>query len=158
MKKIITLTITVLMLLTLGCKKNPNAVIELPSEPEYIGLYLENADVRRIGHALNTAPTRQTIQWENPTTQYQFSMMVFSTDAVVGTTTREFTILSIAPDQTAEVLNLIGTSSVKNTWHIVAEAPASIVGKAKRMQLTASPVPNVSTSSGQNFQGFMVQE
>lgn len=146
------------LLLFVGCKKNPNAIIELPSEPVYIGLYLENADVRRIGHALNTAPTRQTVQWENPTTQYQFSMMVFTTDASVGTTTREFTILSIAPDRTAEVLNLIGISSEKNTWHIVAEAPASVVGKAARMQLAASPVPDVSTSSGQNFQGFMVRE
>lgn len=155
---LIALAATALLLLTFGCKKNPKAIIEFPTGPEYIGTYLDNSDVRRIGHALNTAKTRQTVQWENPDTDYQFSMMVFTTDSAVGTTTREFTVLTIAPDRTAEVLNLIGTSSARNIWNIVAEAPAAVVGKASRMELASSPVPEVTISSGQEFNGFIVQE
>ncbi len=72
------------------------------------------------------------VKWENQATGYQFCMMVFSGDAAMGTRTRKFSVLSIQPSGDAEVLNLIGTSSTKNEWRIVAEAPASSVGKASR--------------------------
>lgn len=155
---LILIAAATLILLALGCRKNPNAIIQLPSEPEFVGQYLETQDVLRIGHALNTAPTRQTIQWANPNTDYQYSMMVFTTDSIKSTTSRKFTILAIAPDNDAEVLNLIGTSSEKNIWNIVAETPASPVGKASRMKLTDSPIPEASLASGTSFGGFIVQE
>lgn len=156
MKKIFPLVAVLLLLFAAGCKKNPNAIIELPEEPEYAGAYLETSDVRHIGHALDTAPSRQPVKWENPATGYQFSMMVFNTDSIKGTTTRTFTVLTIEPSGYAEVLNLIGKSSKKNEWRIVAEAPASYVGKAARMNLEESEVPNASLSSGEHFKGFMV--
>ncbi len=157
-QSIIALVALSILLLAFGCKKNPRAIIELPSDPEFVGEYLEMQDVRRIGHALNNAPVRQTIQWENPNTHYQFSMMVFTANKDKAGATRDFTVLTIAPDSTAEVLNLIGTSTKKNIWLIVAETPASVVGQAVRMELTGSPVPDVSISSGSDFHGFMVQD
>ena len=151
------------ILLVTGCRKNPRSIIEIPDEAEYVGEYLDTSDVRRIGQALNSAPTRATVQWENEVTGYQFSMMIFTTKSVpqmnhaMPQIRRDFTVLSIAPARDAEVLDLIGTSSAKNTWSIVAETSAAQVGKATRMNLTATPEPDVSLSSGDNFNGFMVE-
>jgi len=156
MKRFGYIIIIAVMLTALGCKKNPHSIIQLPEEPEYVGEYLQTPDVRRIGHALDTAPTRATIQWENADTGYQFSMMVFESDSAMGTTTRHFSVFSINQERDGEVLNLIGTSSEKNVWNIVADTPAAPVGKAARMTLAASPTPEASLSSGKNFHGFMV--
>lgn len=159
MKRMLTLAVmAALIIVATGCRKNPKAIIELPTGPEFAGEYLDTADVRRIGYALNTAADRQTVQWENPVSKYQFSMMVFSSNSAVGTTTRKFTVLTIDPASTAEVLNLIGTSSKRNTWNIVAEAPAVVVGKAVRMQLVATPTPEADLSSEGGFNGFIVVE
>ncbi|WP_319470423.1 hypothetical protein [uncultured Pseudodesulfovibrio sp.] len=147
-----------LVLFAAGCKRNPNAIIELPQGPEYVGEYLAASDVHRIGHALDSVPSRTPVKWENRETGYQFSMMVFAADSAMGTTTRKFSILSIRPSGDAEVLDLVGTSSKKNEWRIVAEGPASAVGKAVRMQLAATPDPEASHSSGANFKGFMVEQ
>ena len=113
-------------------------------------------DVRHIGHALNTAPTRMPVKWENTETGYQFSLMVFSSDAAMGTATRKFTVLTIEPSGEAEILNLVGTSTKKNVWHIVAETPAAYVGKAARMELAETPIPDATLSSNQRFTGFIV--
>lgn len=157
MKQNIHIAVTIALFLCLaGCRANPKAIIDIPYETEFVGTYLETTDVQRIGHALDTAPTRATVQWENLNTGYQYSMMVFASDAAMGTTTRSFSVLSIDQSRDAEVLNLIGTSSEKNIWHIVAEAPASRVGKAARMTLAQSPVPEASVSSGSDFNGFVV--
>jgi len=159
MKRLIAiLAATLLIMLTVGCKKNPNAFIELPESPEYVGAYLEITDVQHIGHALDTAATRMPVKWENTATGYQCAFMVFTTDAAMGTTTRKFTVLTIEPSGYAEVLNLIGTSSKKNEWRIVAETPASHVGKAARMDLADTQVPKATLSSGQHFKGFMVAD
>jgi len=165
-RHIFILAAIALTLFVTGCKKNPISIITLPEEPKYIGEYMETSDVRRIGHALDTAPTRSTIQWENGDTGFQYSMMVFTTEMVTQTenavttktATRKFTVLSIAPTGNAQVLNLVGRSSQDNVWRIVAEAPASSVGKAVRMDLTATPTPEASLSSGTNFHGFMVAQ
>ncbi len=159
---IFLITAIAFILLAVGCKKNPHAIIEIPDEAEYVGGYLDTSDVRRIGQALNSAPTRATVQWENEATGYQYSMMIFTTKSVPQINAkpqirRDFTVLSIAPARDAEVLDLIGTSSAKNTWSIVAETSAAQVGKATRMNLTATPEPDVSLSSGDNFNGFMVE-
>jgi hypothetical protein len=157
MKQMTTiLAATLLLLMITGCQKNLNSFIELPEEPEYIGAYLETSDVQYIGHALDTAATRMPVKWENTATGYQFSFMVFTSDTAMGTTTREFTVLTIEPSGYAEVLNLIGTSSKKNTWSIVAETPASYVGKAARMNLGNAHTPEATISSGKYFKGFMV--
>jgi len=153
---IIILAAILIIMLAASCKKNPNAAIELPEGPEYVGAYLKSTDVRHIGHALDTAATRLPVKWENMDTGYQYSMMVFTTDAAKGTTTRNFTVLSIETSGQAEVLDLIGTSSKRNEWRIVAKAPAAYVGKAARMNLAAAPAPKATLSSGQNFKGFMV--
>jgi len=145
-------------LLAFGCKRNPDFIIPLPEEAEYVGEYLQSSDVRRIGHALDTAPTRGTVQWENLETGYQFSMMVFSSDRAMGKTTRQFSVLTINNDRDGEVLNLIGTSTEKNVWKIVAESSAAPVGKAARMQLEVTPTPVASLSSGKKFPGFMVEK
>ncbi|QGY40071.1 hypothetical protein GM415_08005 [Pseudodesulfovibrio cashew] len=158
MKRILTLVAVLAMLmLAQGCKSSPAELLDLSTGPEYVGDYLEVSDVLRIGHALDTAETRQPVQWENPATGYQCSMMVFNSDAAMGTATRTFTVLTIAPDGNAEVLNLSGKSSTRNVWNIVALKPASPVGKASRMTLAASPVPEASLT-GKIFNGFMVQE
>ncbi|QJB55562.1 hypothetical protein [Pseudodesulfovibrio sp. zrk46] len=158
MKQLIVTMAVALLLLLPGCKKNPRAIIDLPTGPEYVGEYLQTSDVLRIGHALDTIPTRATVQWENMDTGYQYSMMIFSSDSAMGTTTRQFSVLSINSERDGEVLNLIGTSTKKNIWNIVAESSASPVGKAARMQLEATPVPHASLSSGKDFHGFMVEE
>lgn len=158
MKRLIALLAVLLLCFAAGCKKNPRSIIQLPEEPEYVGAYLDTTDVRRIGHALNSAPTRTPIQWENLRTGYQFSMMVFSTDQVADLTTRTFTVLTIADDGDAEVLNLLGRSNKKKVWRIVAQSPASRVGKAVRMQLTDTPVPEAVLSSGRSFNGFVLSK
>lgn len=158
------LVLSALLILAFGCRRNPNAFIQLPQETEYVGSYLEISDVLRIGHALDTVPTRTTIQWENETTGYQFSMMVFTSNTAtetveetqVDTATRKFSVLTITRTGDAEVLNLMGTSSKKNIWNIVAESSAAAVGKAVRMTLAATPVPEATLSSGTRFNGFMV--
>lgn len=153
---LIILPAIMLIVLAVGCKKNPIAIIEFTEGPEYVGTYIETTDVQHIGYALNTAPTRVPVKWENPNSGYQYSLMVFSSDAGIGTTTRNFTILTIEPSGYAEVLNLIGSSSEKNTWNIVAETPASYVGKAARMNLPATPAPKATHSNDQHFPGFML--
>ena len=157
MKRLMTI-FAAIMLITLisGCKKNPNAFIQFPEGPEYVGTYIDTTDIRHIGYALNTAATRVPVKWENPTNGYQYSLMVFTTDAAMGTTTRKFTILTIEPSGDAEVLNLIGTSKQKNIWNIVAETPASSVGKAARMDLAKAPTPKATHSHTQDFPGFML--
>ena len=107
---VLMLAIAMLIMLAGGCKNNPNAFIQFPQGPEYVGAYLETTDVRHIGYALNTAATRTPVKWENRESGYQYSLMVFTTDAAMGTTTRKFTILTIEPSGYAEVLNLIGRS------------------------------------------------
>jgi len=157
MKQLIAiLAATLLAVVVTGCKNNPAAFLELPGGPEYVGEYLEPGDVRHIGHALNTAPTRMPVKWENTETGYQFSLMVFSSDAAMGTATRKFTVLTIEPSGEAEILNLVGTSTKKNVWHIVAETPAAYVGKAARMELAETPIPDATLSSNQRFTGFIV--
>ena len=158
MKRLALILAALLIMLALGCKKNPNAFIEFPVGPEYIGTYIETTDIQHIGHALNTAATRTPVKWENQESGYQYSLMVFTTDAAMGTTTRKFTVLTIEPSGYAEILNLIGTSTQKNTWEIVAEAPASYVGKAVRMDLASTPAPKATHSNNEHFPGFMVAD
>ncbi len=138
-----------------GCKVNPKSIISLPSGPDYVGSYLHDTDVRHIAHALNSLPTRHTVQWENRTTGYQYSMMVFESDKSMGLITRQFTVLAINRDSDGEVLNLVGRSSGKNTWEIVADGPAAPVGKVTRMELPDTSVPAASISSG-DFYGFAI--
>jgi len=158
MKKTLILIAVAVLLVAAGCKTNPQAIIDLPLGPEYVGEYLDVTDVRHIGYALDAAPDRTPVQWENPATGYQFSMMVFSANRADGVTSRKFTVLSIEPSGDAEVLNLIGESSKKKEWTIVAEGPASFVGKAARMPLGDTPAPAGKVNSGQNFKGFIVSE
>lgn len=154
--KIWLIATVALFVLATGCKKNPNSIIGLPEEVVHVGSYMDISDVQRIGHALNNAATRQTVQWENDETGYQYSMMVFTTRQRGETVSREFTVLTIAPMRDAEVLNLVGSSSEDDVWVIEAEGPAAAVGKAARMELAASPVPDVSLSSGKKFNGFQI--
>lgn len=152
------LTLILLVCMVSGCTENPFTTLDLMQGPEYVGEYLKETDVRRIGHALDTAATRMPVKWENRDTGYQFSMMIFATDSAKGTTTRIFTILTIDQDSQGETLDLKGTSSTKNEWRIVAEAPASSIGAVGRMVMDDSPAPKASSSSGQNFKGFMVEQ
>lgn len=158
MKRILLAVAVLLVLTSMGCKRNPKFIIPIPYDPIYVGEYLQIADVYRIAHALDTAPTRSTVQWENEETGYQYSMMVFSADTALGKTTRSFSILSIQPSGDAEVLNLIGTSETKNEWNISAQSPASSVGKAVRMDLPVTPNPVATRSSESEFIGFIVVE
>lgn len=157
MKHYLSFAVFVLLLLPMGCKTNPNCLIQLPQAPEFVGEYLQISDVLRIGHALDTVAARTPVQWENPDTGYQYSMMVFSSDSAGGTTVSRFSVLSIEPSGDAEVLALLGTSTKKNVWNITAELPATSVGKAVRMDLIATPVPKATLSSDQ-FIGFMVEQ
>lgn len=156
MKYCLTIAACLFLAFAFGCKKNPHCVIQLPVGPEYVGSYLKQSDVRRIGHALGSIAARTPVKWENGSTGYQFSMMIFTSDKALGTTTRNFSVLAIQPSGDAEVLNLVGSSDKKNVWRIVAEGPASQVGKAARMNIAATPVPKASLSSGADFNGFMV--
>ncbi|MEF2231737.1 MAG: hypothetical protein V3571_12470 [Pseudodesulfovibrio sp.] len=144
------------LLLVAGCKKNPACIIPLPEFAEYAGEYLEVSDVLRIGHALDRTAPRVPVQWENGDTGYQYSMMIFSSDSARGETVSRFTVLAIEPSGDAEVLALLGRSSRPGEWNIVAEAPASPVGKAARMTLAATPVPDASLRSD-HFDGFEVE-
>lgn len=152
------LAATLLCLLAWGCKKNEKFIIPLPQGPEYVGEYMETSDVLRIGHALNTLATRMTVKWENPKTGYQFSMIIFSSDSAKGKTTRAFTVLTIGPDNQGETLDLKGVSDKAKHWRIVAVAPAASIGTVARMPMEETPVPDATTSSGQNFQGFIVAD
>lgn len=153
----IILACCALLLMNLGaCRKNPNSAIPLPQFIEYTGTYMDTSDILRIGHALDTVETRKTVQWENGETGYQYSMMVFSSDAAMGKRTRTFSVLAISPDRDGEVLNLVGHSSKAKTWTILAESLASPVGKAVRMNLKPTPAPNASLTSGAEFRGFQV--
>lgn len=156
MKQTLLISIALLLLIGAGCRKNPNSAIPLPQFIEYTGTYMDTSDVLRMGHALDTAPTRGTVQWENLQTGYQYSMMIFSSDAAMGTTTRTFSVLAISPQQDGEVLNLVGRSTKNRVWAIVAEAPASPVGKAARMELDQTPAPDATLISGHEFNGFQV--
>lgn len=157
--KHIQVTIVALVLSLVACSATEvEALMDLSSSPQYVAKYLDVTDVRRIGHALDTAPTREPVQWENGATGYQFSLMVFSTGKTNSGMIRRFSVLAIQPSGQAELLNLIGRSPKKNEWHIVAEAPAAPVGKAARMNLASTSVPKASTSSGKTFSGFMVAE
>ena len=157
MKHLPALAVCFLLLLLAGCKTNPNCIIPLPESEEFVGQYLEKSDVLRIGHALSVVAPRTPVQWENPDSGYQFSMMVFSSDSAGGAAVSRFTVLAIEPDGKAEVLALLGRSTQPGVWNIVAEAPASSVGKASRMTLEPSPVPKASMSSDQ-FNGFVVEK
>lgn len=156
--KILMSVILVAMALVAGCKKNPDFIIDFPEDPEYVGQYLEASDVSRIAYALDTAPTRGRVQWESPTTGYQYSMMIFSSQEDAGVTSRSFTVLAIAASGNAEVLNLSGTSKEERIWNIVATKPASDVGKVGRMSLESTPVPEAHLLSGPVFNGFIVVE
>ena len=147
----------VLLLLLAGCKTNPKCIIPLPESTEYVGQYLEKSDVLRIGHALSNVPPRTPVKWENPDTGYQYSMMIFSSNSAGGAALSRFTVLAIEPDGQAEVLALLGRSSERGVWSIVAESSASPVGKASRMDLQSSPVPKASMAS-ERFNGFVVEE
>ncbi|MEF2230079.1 MAG: hypothetical protein V3571_04055 [Pseudodesulfovibrio sp.] len=145
------------LLLAAGCKKNPSCIIPLPEFTQYAGEYLQVSDVLRIGHALDRTAPRVPVQWENGETGYQYSMMIFSSDQAGGETVSRFTVLSIEPSGEAEVLALLGRSARPGVWNIVAEKPASAVGKAARMDLAATPVPKASLKSD-HFEGFVVEQ
>lgn len=157
MKHHLVLAACVLSILLAGCKANPDCLIQLPEGPEYVGEYLRKSDVLRMGHALSTVPPRAPVKWENPDSGYQYSMMIFSTDSAGGAAVSRFTVLCIEPSGQAEILALIGRSTQRGVWNIVAEAPASSVGKASRMELEPTPVPKASMTSDR-FTGFMVEE
>lgn len=123
----------------------------------YAGGYMDATDVQRIGHALDTAATRSPVQWENPVSGYQYSLMVFATGRTTEGMIRRFSILAIQPSGEAELLDLVGRSSTRNIWRIVAESPPSPVGKAARMVLETTPVPAAKISSGNAFKGFVIK-
>lgn len=157
MKYRLVLAVCVLMLLPAACKSNPRSIIQLPEGPEYVGEYLKKSDVLRIGQALNNVAPRTPVKWENGDTGYQYSMMIFSSDSADGTSLSRFTVLAIEPSGDAEVLALLGRSEEPGVWNIVAEASASRVGRAARMELEPTPVPKASMSS-EHFVGFMVEK
>ena len=155
MKHRAILILCCLSLLLAACKKNPDCIIPLPDFTEYAGAYMEVGDVLRIGQALDRTPPREPVQWENTDTGYQYSMMIFSSDKGAGETVSRFTVLAIEPSGDAEVLPLIGRSAKPGVWKIVAEGPASSVGKAARMTLAPSPLPEASMGAD-HFDGFVV--
>ncbi|MDD3313870.1 hypothetical protein [Pseudodesulfovibrio sp.] len=155
MKQYVPLMAACVLLLCLGaCKRNAATILPMPDE--YVGEYLETSDVLRIGAALDRTAPRIPVKWENPETGYQFSMMVFSSDSAKGATTSRFSVLAIEPSGQAELLALLGRSSKKGVWHIVAESSASPVGKAQRMRLDPTPMPEA-TLNTDHFSGFLVE-
>lgn len=157
MKRLATaLTILALTLLSLGCKQAALDAFNMGG-PEYVGDYMQDDDVRHLAHALDTAPTRTPIKWENLGTGYQYSMMIFSSDEAAGVVTRAVSVLAIEPSGDAEVLDLVCTSESARKWRIVAKTPASFVGRAARMELAPAAAPeNVRTEAG--FKGFVVAQ
>ncbi|WP_419785920.1 hypothetical protein [Pseudodesulfovibrio sp.] len=155
MKICTRLLICCLFLVSLAaCKRNEATILPMPDE--YVGEYLQTSDVIRIGVALDRTPPRVPVKWENPDTGYQFSMMIFSLDGAKGAVASHFSVLAIQPSGDAEVLSLLGRSEKKGVWHIVAESSASSVGKAQRMKLVPTPMPNATLNSDQ-FSGFLVE-
>jgi len=148
------LTACALLVCLAACKRNTATILPMPDE--YVGEYLETSDVLRIGAALDRTAPRIPVKWENPATGYQFSMMIFSSDSAKGATTSRFSVLAIQPSGQAELLALLGRSKKKGVWNIVAESPASPVGKAQRMQLAPTPMPEATLNSD-HFSGFMVE-
>lgn len=155
MKKLLACLIVILSLL--GCR-HPLEKVDLHPGPEYAGEWLTQPDVLRIAGALSTMPDRMPVHWDNTGTGYQYSMTVFKTANGGKQTVREFTVLSTAPDGTAEVLNLRGESHAKGEWNITADTPAKVVGKACRLNVAASDTPKGTVKSGSRFPGFMVVE
>ncbi|WP_041720239.1 hypothetical protein [Pseudodesulfovibrio piezophilus] len=147
-----------MLLFCLGCQGKTLPLWGFSSGQQYVGSYLDSADIWRIGHALNTVSPRVPVQWENKTTGYQYSMMVFTSAEADGQSTRGFTVLAIAPSREAEVLNLSGRSHGGNAWSIVAQSRASRVGTAARMHLQTPSVPEKWLASREVFDGFPVVE
>lgn len=157
MKYIATaLAVLALALLPLGCKQAALDAFNIGG-PDYVGNYMQDGDVRHLAHALDTAPTRTPVKWENLGTGYQYSMMIFSSDEAAGVITRAVSVLAIEPSGDAEVLDLVCTSESARKWRIVAKAPAAFVGRAARMELAPAAAPeNVRTEAG--FKGFVVAQ
>ncbi|GAB7022331.1 hypothetical protein [Salidesulfovibrio brasiliensis] len=153
-----TLLVSLTIILSLlGCR-HPLEKVDLHPGPEYAGEWLTQPDVLRIAGALTAMPDRTPAHWDNTDTGYQYSMTVFKTANGNKETVREFTVLSTAPDGTAEVLNLRGASSARGEWNITADTPSKVVGKACRLNVDASETPKGTVGSGEGFPGFMVVE
>lgn len=142
----------------LAACKHPLENVDLNPGPEYAGSWLTQPDVLRIGRALSATPDRTPVHWDNAKTGYQYSMTIFETRAAQEDQVREFTVLSTAPDGTAEVLNLRGASHSKGEWKITADSLSKVVGKASKLKLAKTETPKGTVSSGDHFPGFMVVE
>ncbi|WP_285905855.1 hypothetical protein [Pseudodesulfovibrio pelocollis] len=151
------LAVLLLALIPAGCKQAALDVLNMGG-PKYVGGYMSDNDVRHLAHALDTAPARTPVKWENLDTGYQFSLMVFDSDEAAGITTRSVSVLAIEPSGDAEVLDLICTSESARKWRIVAKAPASFVGRAARMELEPGQVPAGVRTSDDEFRGFVVAQ
>jgi hypothetical protein len=149
------LTLLALTLLPAGCKQVALDALDLGG-PEYVGHYMQDDDVRHLAHALDTAPARTPVKWENTATGYQYSMMVFASDEAAGITTRTVSVLAIEPSGDAEVMDLVCTSESARRWRIVAKAPAAFVGRAARMELEPATAPAGVRTSDEAFKGFVV--
>ncbi|MUM76579.1 hypothetical protein GKC30_02900 [Pseudodesulfovibrio sp. F-1] len=151
------LAMLVLVLFAGGCKQAALDVLNLGG-PKYVGGYMSDDDVRHLAHALDTAPARTPVKWENLDTGYQFSMMIFDSDEAAGITTRSVSVLAIEPSGDAEVIDLLCTSESARKWRIVAKAPAAFVGRAARMELEPAQAPAGVRTSDDAFRGFVVAQ
>ncbi|MFH1913182.1 MAG: hypothetical protein ABIK45_02765 [Pseudomonadota bacterium] len=149
------MAVLVLALIPAGCKQATLDALNM-SGPKYVGGYMSDHDVRHLAHALDTAPVRSPVKWENLDTGYQYSMMVFDSDEAAGITTRKVSVLAIEPSGDAEVLDLICISESARKWRIVAKAPAAFVGRAARMELEPASAPAGVRTSDEEFRGFVV--
>ena len=147
------------LILLPGCKKNSSPLSSFFGFGEdHAGEYLERADVLRIAQGLTSAPDQIPLQWENPDTGYQYSMLIQKTESAEETTTRDFTVLSIRTDRQAELLTLSAQSQSRGQWAIMALKPGVVVGHAARMELPSSPDPAGTLASKDEFPGFPIRD
>lgn len=151
------LVLLVALTLVGGCRHSMDASA-VSDAPRFAGSWLTRSDALRIASALGHAPDRTPVHWDNDQTGYQYSMTVFRTMDEQAGEKRIFSILSTAPDGTAQVLDLRGISYEPGRWDISAERLSEVVGKASRLKLAGSRSPRGSVSGDGPFPGFPVIE
>lgn len=133
-----------------GCRKMNPAELFADS---HTASYMNWIDAEKVALALQRSADRQSVKWENPITQYQYSAFVFKSREKAGLLEREMTLLAVSPESQGESLDLIGRSNGKGLWHIFAVQHASPVGRVSRESLPTEDLP---TGRSRPFRGYPV--